>query len=259
VIFDEGAGIPVIVVPGVQGRWEWMMPLLRELRKRGRAISYTLCGDRGSGTTFDPALGFDNYIRQLDSIFLHTGIERAAVCGVSFGGFVALRYAALRPARVRSLILASAPAPGWTPNEQQRRYLERPWASTPAFVSTAPLRLWPEIRAAHDTWAQRLAFVAEYGWRAMAAPMNPAVMAARIVLQQSIDFAPDCALVTAPTLLVTGEDELDQVVPPAVTRQYQTLIAGAQYEKMERSGHLGSITRPKDFTNIVVTFVERGS
>ena len=233
-----------------------MTAALDELGKHCRAISYTLCGDAGSGAKYDPALGFDNYIRQLDSLFLALGIEQAALCGVSYGGFIALRYAALRPMRVTSLILASSPTPGWVPDDRQRKYLARPWMSAPAFVATAPMRLWPEIHAAFDTWPRRLAFAATHSVRVLAAPMHPARMAARIRLQQGMDFTPDCALVRAPTLVLTGEDDLDQVVPAAVTRGYQTLISGTQYEKIERSGHIGLITRPKDFAKIVVRFVE---
>jgi 3-oxoadipate enol-lactonase len=232
VIFDRGSGPPVIVVPGLQGRWEWMLPALEELRKHCRAISYTLSGDAGSGTEYDPALGFDNYIRQLDSLFLTTGIEQATLCGVSYGGFIALRYAALRPERVTSLILVSAPTPGWVPNERQRQYLARPWLSMPAFVATAPVRLWPEIQAAFDTWPRRLGFAVTHSVRVLAAPAHPARMAVRMGLQQSMDFTPDCARVTAPTLVLTGEDDLDQVVPAVVTRGYQTLISGTQYEKI---------------------------
>jgi pimeloyl-ACP methyl ester carboxylesterase len=81
-------------------------------------------------------------------------------------------------------------------------------------------------------------------------------MAARMRLQQGMDFAPDCAVVRAPTLVLTGEDDLDHVVPAAVTRGYQTLISGTQYEKIERSGHIGLITRPKDFARLVVRFAE---
>jgi pimeloyl-ACP methyl ester carboxylesterase len=254
-MFDQGQGPPLIVIPGVQGRWEWMAPALYELQKQCRTVSYTLCGDSGSGMTFDPALGFDNYIRQLDEVFLKTGIERAALCGISYGGFIALRFAALRPLRVTSLVLASSPAPGWVPTERQRRYVERPWASAPAFVLNAPIRLWPEIHAAYDTPLERLSFAARHAVRVLAAPMRPPVMAGRVRLQQQIDFAPDCAKVQAPTLIVTGEDALDRVVPAEVTRRYRTLIPGAQYVKMDRAGHIGMITRPAQFAEIVKGFV----
>lgn len=256
-IFDKGSGPPLIVVPGVQGRWEWLTPALRELQKRSRTVSYTLCGDIGSGARFETALGFENYIRQLDAVFMKTGIERAALCGVSYGGFVALRYAALRPDRVSSLVLASSPAPGWVPSEQQRRYVQSPWRSAPEFVATAPVRLWPEIRAAYDTWPERLAFSASHAARVIAAPTSPSLMAARVKLVQGIDFAPDCARVRAPVLVISGEDELDQIVPPAITRRYQALIPGSQYEKMERSGHIGFLTRPARFAEIIGGFMDR--
>lgn len=254
-MFDRGTGPALIVVPGVQGRWEWLMPALRELQKECRTVAYTLCGDIGSGMRFDPRLGFENYIRQLDTIFERTGLEKAALCGVSYGGLIALRYAATHPERVTSLTLASAPAPGWIPSERQRRYVARPWLSAPAFVIGAPLRLWPEIRAAHDTWQDGLLFTARHAARVAAAPMRPPVMAARVTLQQGIDFTADCAAVKAPTLVVTGEDALDRVVPAEITRRYRRLIPGAQYVRMERSGHIGLLTRPSEFSEIVSGFV----
>jgi len=150
-MFDEGTGPALVVIPGVQGRWEWMRPALQELRKRCRTVSYSLCGDFGSGTKVDPSLGFDNYVRQLDRVLDEAGMDRVALCGVSFGGLVALRYASARPGRVSALIFAASPAPGWTPNERQRRYIARPWLSVPAFLATSPGRLWPEIMAARGT------------------------------------------------------------------------------------------------------------
>jgi pimeloyl-ACP methyl ester carboxylesterase len=254
-VFDEGTGTPLIVIPGVQGRWEWMKPSLEELRKRCRAVSYTLCGDLGSDMKFNRALGFDNFVRQLDEVFERTRIDRAALCGVSYGGFIALRYAALRPERVSSLVFVSSPAPGWVPNDRQQRYVAHPWLSAPAFVVNSPLRLWPEIQAAYDTPRERLAFTIRHAARVVAAPIVPPRMAARVTLQQSVDFAPDCARVKVPTLIVTGEDELDKIVPAEVTRRYRELIPGARCVQIQRSGHIGMLTHPEQFADIVSGFI----
>lgn len=254
-MFDSGSGPAVIVIPGVQGRWEWMLPALRELQKHCRTISYTLCGDWGSGMKFDRSLGFDNFVRQLDDVFERTGIEKAALCGVSYGGFVALRYAALRPERVTSLIFVSAPCPGWMPSERQKRHVSRPWLSTPAFLLAAPLRVWPEIRLAFDSTGAALWFMARHALRVLAAPVIPASMAAKVRVQQAVDFGPDCARVKAPALVVTGEDGLDTVVPTEATQHYQQLIPGARFERLKRSGHIGLITRPARFAEIVSGFV----
>ena len=81
-------------------------------------------------------------------------------------------------------------------------------------------------------------------------------MSARVRLQQQRDGVPDCALVNAPTLVITGEPPLDRVVPVESTREYVRLIAGAQYEMMEGTGHLGIVTQPDRFARIVSAFID---
>ena len=252
---DEGTGPPIIVIPGVQGRWEWMAPALRELRRTCRVISYSLCGDAGSGLDIDPALGFDNYLRQLDGVFERTGVPQAALCGVSYGGFIALRYAATRPERVTALVLVSAPAPGWQPSRRQRRYLASPRLLAPVFVLTAPARLWAEVRSAMPSWRARLRFALTHGAAVLRAPLVPRRAADRIAVQQAVDFSMDGARVQAPTLVVTGEDALDLVIPPSLSRSYLEMIPGSKYEKLEGTGHIGMLTQPVRFAEIVSSFI----
>jgi pimeloyl-ACP methyl ester carboxylesterase len=256
---DEGTGPPVIVIPGIQGRWEWMEPALRELRRHCRTISYSLCGDAGSDRALDPALGFDNYVRQLDAIIERTGVSQVALCGVSYGGFIALRYAATRPERVSALVLVSAPAPGWLPSARQRRYLAHPRLLAPLFVLAAPARLWAEVRSAMPSIGAGVRFAVTHGARVLAAPLVPALAAGRIAAQQAVDFSRDGALVRAPTLVITGEDHLDLVVPPGVSREYLSIIPGAKYERLAGTGHIGMITRPVRFARVVSDFVHANS
>jgi pimeloyl-ACP methyl ester carboxylesterase len=254
-VFDQGTGPPVVVVPGVHGRWEWARPALQHLARRCRAMSYSLCGDIGSGWRFDPTLGFESYVRQLDSILDQGSIQRTALCGVSFGGFVALRYAAQRPDRVSALVLASVPGPRWRPSPQQSRWLARPWWSAPTFVLTSPLRLWPEVSAAMPDASQRMRFFVRQGVRCMTAPIVPPLMASRIRCAESIDFQNDSGKVRAATWVVTGEESLDRVVPVGSTRMYTSLIRGAEYIVFQQTGHIGVLTQPARFAEIVSGFV----
>ena len=59
----------------------------------------------------------------------------------------------------------------------------------------------------------------------------------------------------APTLVVTGERELDQVVQADDTMGYLTAIPGAQFQLFERTGHLGTISAPERFAAIVSRFL----
>jgi 3-oxoadipate enol-lactonase len=254
-MFVQGSGPPLVVIPGVQGRWEWFRPGLDALSKYCRTVSYSLCGDSGSGARFAPADGFDNFVRQLDGIFERCQIARAALCGVSYGGFIAVRYAAVRPDRVSAVVLASAPSPGWTPNTRQQRYLASPWRSAPSFILTSPGRLFPEIHAAYDTWPQRIGFAAAHAARAAFHPLIPSRVAQRVAVQQSTDMTADCQAVRAPALVIAGEPDLDRVVPVSATRRYADLIPNARFVTLERTGHLGIVTRPRRFAELVGEFV----
>jgi pimeloyl-ACP methyl ester carboxylesterase len=168
---------------------------------------------------------------------------------------VAVRYAATRPRRTAAAVIVSTPSPSWQPSDVQARQIENPWRSTPGFVASSPLRLWPEIAAALDGWSTQLRFIIGHIARILAAPIVPARMADRIRLRDQADLCVDCARVTAPTLVVTGEPSLDRIVPVASTREYATLIKGAKYVMMDRTGHLGLLTQPERFAQIVGDFV----
>jgi pimeloyl-ACP methyl ester carboxylesterase len=127
--------------------------------------------------------------------------------------------------------------------------------STPEFVISSPLRIWPEVQAALPTWTERIGFFVKQGVRVATAPAIPSLMAERIQQSQLLDFNPDCARIRVPTLVVTGEDTLDRVVPVSSTRTFCSLIAGAEYEVMRRTGHLGVLTQPSRFAELVGNFV----
>jgi 3-oxoadipate enol-lactonase len=253
--FDRGSGPSLVVVQGLHGRWEWTIHALDALSATCRTISYSLAGDIGSGERMASGREFEAYVRQLESVRDEAGLERTALCGISFGGYVVLRYAATHPERVTSLILASSPAPGWQPTSQQSRWISRPWLSAPAFVGNAPLRVWPEVSAALPRLADRLAFMAAQGVRAVRSPMIPSLMAERISMARQLDFQSDCARIRVPTLVVTGEEPLDRVVPVANTQRFRDLIPGAECALFERTGHLGVLTRPSRFAELVGNFV----
>src|SRR4051812_19066338 len=136
-MFDKGSGPAVVIVQPLQGRWQWMRPFLEALARQCRVITYTLAGDFGSDRGVDPRQGFDVYVRQLEDVIARAGVERAAVCGISFGGTVAVRYAARHPERVTRLIVASSPGPEWHITPDQARYVSRPLLMLPLFLATA--------------------------------------------------------------------------------------------------------------------------
>jgi pimeloyl-ACP methyl ester carboxylesterase len=172
-LIDLGAGVPLVLVPGIQGRWEWMRPAAEALAKRTRVLTFSLCGDPDSGYCIDPVLGFDSFVAQVDAALERARVTEAAVCGVSYGGLIAVRYAAVRPQRVTCLILTSSPGPTWRPDARARRYVRTPWLHAPAFALNSGRGLWPEISSAFPPLAHRLRFAASHLGRVLASRIAP--------------------------------------------------------------------------------------
>ncbi|MEO8258530.1 MAG: alpha/beta hydrolase [Acidobacteriota bacterium] len=258
VVIDTGNGPPLVLVPGIQGRWEYVRPALDALAASFRTLTFPLCGERGAGGSADPDRGLDPYVQQIAGALDRAGIARAVICGISFGGLPAIRFAAQYPHRTSALILASVPGPSWQLRPRHRFYARAPWLFGPLFLAESPFRLSGELRSAFPNAAARRRFL---GWQLgtlARAPLSPARMAGRAALIASARLSDDCARITAPTLIVTGEQHLDRVVPVDGTREYLQLIAGAQQTTLEHSGHLGSITRPELFATLVRDFAAAG-
>ena len=92
---------PLVLVPGIQGRWEWMRRTVDALSVHFRVVTFSLRGN------VDRRVSPIKSRRALDE----RKIDRAIVCGVSFGGRVALRFAATARARTSALVLVSTPGP----------------------------------------------------------------------------------------------------------------------------------------------------
>jgi pimeloyl-ACP methyl ester carboxylesterase len=256
-MIDIGKGPPLVLVPGIQARWEWMRPAVKALSQHFRVLTFTLAGEPTSGQHFDTRLGFDNFVVQLDRVFEDAGIESAVVCGVSYGGLIAFHYAALRSRRVKALVLASALAPGFAPDERFAFYERAPRLLLPVFGVAAARRARLELREALPGLRERVRFSIGHGVRVLSAPVSPRLMIERIRLLSTTDFEADVSRVTAPTLVVTGDSGLDRVVPVEHTREYLRLLPWAEAATLDRTGHLGTVTRPVAFARLVDDFVGR--
>jgi pimeloyl-ACP methyl ester carboxylesterase len=253
-MIDSGKGIPIVLIPGLQGRWEWMRPAVDALAIKHRVISYSLCDERTSPFRFENERGFDNYVDQVARVLDRARLDRAVIAGVSYGGLIATEFAARHPDRVSSLVLASALHASWQPTALQRRYLSSPMLMSPLFVATAPQRMRPEMAAALPSITSRLHFAATHGVRVLSAPTSPARMARRISLAQAHRFE-DPRRIAAPALVVTGEPGLDRVVPVEVTKRYLDDLRSAEHVVLEQTGHLGLVTRPDAFARVLERFV----
>lgn len=111
---------------------DWHSPVWRhwltELSQRHRLIRYDV---RGSGLSDRdiPAVRFEDFVSDLETVVDEVGLDRFALLGISQGAAVAIMYAARHPDRVSRLVLYGGYAQGTavrarTPEQKQRHLLE---------------------------------------------------------------------------------------------------------------------------------------
>jgi pimeloyl-ACP methyl ester carboxylesterase len=252
------------VIPGIQGRWEWMKPGIDALAARCRVITFSLCDEPScrdgrapaDAEGFDQTCGFARYVEQVRDAMDQAGVASATLCGVSYGGLIACAFAARWPERSRGLVLISALPPSWQPDARVRFYLRAPRLLTPLFMA-ASMRMYREIAAAHPGLGAGVRESARHAVNVLAHMFSPSRMARRVHLLEHAEL--EWALPSMPALVITGEPALDRVVPVRATREYLRWFPDARVVTVERTGHLGFITRPQVFADVVAPFAAQNA
>lgn len=254
-IIDRGSGHAVVLIPGIQGRWEWMKPGVDALAKRCRVITFSLADEPTSGAAFNEATGFDCFVRQVEDALDARGVSSAIVCGVSYGGLIAATFAARHPDRTNGVVMVSALPPSWRPDARVKFLLRAPRLLSPVFCINS-VRLFKEMVAAKGGVATALPFALSHIGTVIRHPFSPATMARRVTMLGRYSLEAEVARVRAPALVLTGDAALDRVVPVSLTREYLRLWPQATAATLERSGHLGTISRPEEFADLIARFAE---
>ena len=106
VIASGPVGAPaLILLHGAQSNALSWMGDVAAWSEHFRVYAVDVIGDVGLSAPSQPALDTDGYALWLDDVLAGLGVERAALVGLSLGGFIALDYAIRRPEHVTALAL----------------------------------------------------------------------------------------------------------------------------------------------------------
>src|SRR4029453_5119374 len=85
-IIDCGQGAPIVVIPGIQGRWGWLQPAVDRLAPRCRVITFSLADEASCDALFDAGAGFACYVEQVRHAMDLAAIQREGIAGIWHGG-----------------------------------------------------------------------------------------------------------------------------------------------------------------------------
>ncbi|MGE5225780.1 MAG: alpha/beta fold hydrolase, partial [Planctomycetaceae bacterium] len=175
------------------------------------------------------------------------GADRAMVCGLSMGGYVAFELWRTARDRIAGLVLANTKAEADTAEGAAgRRALAERLRSEGNVLVASPPPLLSE-RAPEHLWDQVRAWIADQ-------PAD-AIAAAALGMAERPDSTPDLVGIDVPTLVITSDG--DTLIPAEVTKAIAVAVPGAELAVLEGAGHLSNLERPEGFTDLLRSHASR--
>jgi proline iminopeptidase len=267
----SGSGEDLVWFEGGPGFWAHLARpdvALVAARFRCHLVNATGCGRSSPppvGSGYGVASDIEFYEAAFDALDLHD----FTLMGHSWGGSVAVAYAAAHPERVRRLIVIDGWC-GWplvdraeAAAEEERafdRLRDRAWFAdamahregfegTEAESADAFGRLFPVYFAEPDRppATEHIARIR----RQYRYDMD----AANHYDSEAVDVTPYLALVRCPTLVVCGD--LDWIAGPSWNRPIAEGIVGAEFHVFEGTGHLPHYEAPDAFRSVLFDWLDR--
>lgn len=247
-----GSGRAVVLIHGFPFSSAMWAPQLEALAKKGyRAIAPDLRG-HGRSPAGDGLFTMDLFADDVLALLDRLSVRSAVLCGLSMGGYVALRAAEKAPDRVEALVLCDtrAEADG-NPAKAQRVLAMKAVADkgVAAFAEDFAKKLFaPATLAADAPCVARVKTI-------MKANPELGVRGALLALAARPDATAFLPSIEVPTLILVGEH--DAVTPPALSEAMKKAISGAELHVIPGAGHLSSVEAPDAFNARLLAFLER--
>ena len=254
---------PVIVAnggPGLSHIYMLQNDVWTRLSRNRQIVFYD---QRGTGKSKqvkpDASYGMEAQVADMEAVRAKFGFQKFDLVGDSYGGLLAMAYAAAHPEHIEKLILSDSAAPAWKdivrvlpdvfPDvlEQIAAREKNP----PSGTEAADQRIRDHFLMLFYSEANRDAYLA--GVKDLGS--TPQTGAAVQRATRDLDLTPELPKFKFPTLVITGRYDMN--VTPLTAWKIYKAIPGAKFVVFEKSGHLPSYEEPEKYVQVVDLFLRQ--
>ena len=234
---SAGSGLPLLLSHGYTASSAMWRPNLPALSAGRQVVTWDIRGHGRTASPTDPALYSQAAsLADMAAILDVCGIERAAVGGLSLGGYLSLAFYLAHPERVAALLLFDT-GPGYKQDAGRERWNARAEASAAAFEAEglAALPHSGEVGSGpHD-------------------PTGLALAARGILPQNGAEVINSLGSIDVPTLVLVGSEDAAFLA----AADYMTAkIPGATKSVIANAGHASNVDQPEAFNDAVIGWLE---
>jgi pimeloyl-ACP methyl ester carboxylesterase len=254
--YAEGrlSGPPLVMVPGLPGRWQEFIPILPALSIRWHIYALDMRGQGGSGRVLGGYLA-KNYVDDL-VVFLKHLDEPVVIFGASAGGMVAMEAISRAPGLVHGLVVGDSPIDvpwllGWMTSEWFKAYfsvlrdlagLDLPIPDLVERVAKTPIPIPGETALIPYGESPGVDAVQVLGLATTLFHLDPGVLEYHAEGRAEeflcgFDLETILGKITCPALFIQADPKLGGMITDRSMETVQTILSTALHIKMDGFGH----------------------
>lgn len=242
-------GIPVIFLHGYPFSKAMWKQQLEFLQATNRVIA---CDVRGFGkSTYEQSsLSIDLFADDLLTFMYKLHIEKAIICGLSMGGYIALNAMKRFPGHFEALILCDTQCIADSPAVKEKRY------KVIDDINVNGVKNFNEefIKSVFhkDTLSNKKELV-ETLRTVVFANSQQIITAGLVALAERSETCSTLGAIDIPTLIICGRE--DEVTPLAQSDFMHQLIEGSIMHVIDDAGHVSNLEQPDEFNQQLLDFL----
>lgn len=248
---DQGPreAMPVVLIHGFPLNHTMWAPQIAALPDKHRVIAYDIRG-HGDSDVGGGQYTMDLFADDLIALLNHLKIEKAVLCGLSMGGYIALRALERNPERVSALVLCDTRSEADSDETKSKRLA----AVESIKEKGVPLFAEGFVKSAFapETFTNHPGVVKNVKGMILK-NSSLGICGSLLAMAFRTDTTASLSQIKIPTLIMVGEN--DQLTPPIASLFMKEKIPQARMVVIPGAGHLSNLENPTVFNQRLLSFL----
>ncbi len=256
IMWTDGAfrqGTALIFIHGFPFNRSMWGPQLEDLSKNYRTVSYDVRG-HGQSEVGDGQYSLEFFVDDLIVGMDHLKIESAVLCGLSMGGYIALRAVERHPDRFKGLVLCD------TKSEADNNEVKIKRAAAVRAVKKDGVKSFAEAFVktvlTEKTLQTKSALIGSV-LKMIQGNSALGISGALLAMAARTDTTAALAKMTLPALILVGEE--DRLTPPDASEAMMKRMPHATLYVIPEAAHLSNLENPAFFNERLLAFMKQFS
>jgi len=246
--------VPIVFIHGFpfsHKMWNFPGGQIDALSSTNRVVAYDIRG-HGESEVGTGHFSIELFVDDLFALMDHLHIPKAIICGLSMGGYIALRAIERNPERILGLLLCDTRSEADGDETKIRR------ANSIKFVQTNGMKFYaqdyvkivfaPSSFESHPEAIKSMQSVIER-------TASISIFGTLLALAARTDTSAMLPNIKCPTLILVGEK--DNLTPITASEKMNQAIPNSMMAVIPTAGHISNMENPTEFNKYLVEFVAK--